>query len=141
MARRCGRSARMVAPTTDLSAASVSRVNVAARLRSVGDGVAAPAAAPDGELVALALDDRAAFASLYERYMGKVYMFCLDRLQEPAAAEDATSQVFLNALAALPRYRERGGGFRPWLFRIAHNVVVDAVRARRPLTDLAAAEE
>ena len=37
---------------------------------------------------------------------------------------------FLRALAALPSYR--AGSFRSWLFTIAHNVITDALRRRRP---------
>ena len=36
----------------------------------------------------------------------------------------------MRALAALPAYR--AGSFRSWLFAIAHNVVADELRRRRP---------
>jgi RNA polymerase sigma-70 factor (ECF subfamily) len=79
------------------------------------------------------------FAELYRRYVDGVYWYCLGRLRDAAMAEDATSQVFAQALAALPRYRdhERETAFRAWLFRIAHNVIVDAVRARHGHESLA----
>jgi RNA polymerase sigma-70 factor (ECF subfamily) len=98
-------------------------------------------AADDRTLVARARVDRAVFAELYRRYVDGVYWYCLGRLREAALAEDATSQVFAQALAALLRYRdhERETAFRAWLFRIAHNVVVDAVRARHGHESLAAA--
>jgi RNA polymerase sigma-70 factor (ECF subfamily) len=38
----------------------------------------------------------------------------------------------LKALAALPEYRADGPSFRSWLFAIAHNVITDELRARRP---------
>jgi RNA polymerase sigma-70 factor (ECF subfamily) len=100
-------------------------------------------AADDRTLVARARVDRAMFAELYRRYVDGVYWYCLGRLREPAVAEDATSQVFAQALAALPRYRdhERETAFRAWLFRIAHNVVVDAVRARHSHETLATAAD
>jgi RNA polymerase sigma-70 factor, ECF subfamily len=96
-------------------------------------------AADDRTLVARARVDRAVFAELYRRYVDGVYWYCLGRLRETALAEDATSQVFAQALAALPRYRdhERETAFRAWLFRIAHNVVVDAMRARHGHQSLA----
>lgn len=53
------------------------------------------------------------------------------------AAKDATSAVFVKALASLPSYRE--GSFPGWLFGIAHHVIVDALRARRPSAPLDAA--
>ncbi len=90
----------------------------------------------DAALVAAARQNRAAFAPLYQRYVDPVYRYCLRRLASREAAEDATAQVFAKALAALPSYRENGPSFRSWLFAIAHNVLVDAQRARRPQLDL-----
>jgi len=95
-----------------------------------GDGVGPPEAAAEEEaLVEQARRDPRAFAPLYARYADPVYRFCYRRLGEPEAAEDATSQVFLNALAALPGYQS--GSFRAWLFTIARNVVTDVYRERR----------
>ena len=77
--------------------------------------------------VALAQHDRAAFAPLYDRYVNAIYRYCYQRLGSREAAEDATSLVFVKALTALPTYR--GGAFAGWLFAIAHNVVLDSLRA------------
>jgi RNA polymerase sigma-70 factor (ECF subfamily) len=92
----------------------------------------------DAVLVALAKADRQAFALLYRRYVDPVYRYCLRSLGDRELAEDATSQVFTKALAALPRCREEA--FRSWLFTIAHNVIVDARRARVATSPLASAE-
>lgn len=91
----------------------------------------------DAELVARAKRDRQAFAALYVRYLDPIYRYCHVRLGTREAAEDATSLVFARAMDGLPTYR--GGSFRSWLFAIAHNVVADAHRARRPIEPLAAA--
>jgi RNA polymerase sigma-70 factor, ECF subfamily len=101
---------------------------------------AADRAMDDRTLAARARVDRQAFAELYRRHFDGIYWYCAGSLGQNAA-EDATAQVFAKALAALPRYRdlERDTGFRAWLFRIAHNVIVDDVRARRnhaPLEDI-----
>ncbi|MGH2550100.1 MAG: RNA polymerase sigma factor [Thermomicrobiales bacterium] len=91
----------------------------------------------DARIVALARVDPGAFALLYRRYVDTVYRYCVHRLGTREQAEDATSQIFLKALAALPSHRP-GGSFRGWLFTIAHNVITDTYRARRthwPLTD------
>ena len=85
----------------------------------------------DGVLVACSQRDARAFAALYDRYFPAVYGYCLSELRDTEAAADAASQTFLRALAALPGYQE-AGRFRSWLFAIAHNVVLDAVRGRRP---------
>jgi RNA polymerase sigma-70 factor (ECF subfamily) len=97
--------------------------------------------ASDAGLVALAKSDRGSFALLYRRFFDQVYWYCFGRLGDADVAEDATSQVFAKVLAALPRYETRedasAGSFRSWLFRIAHNVVVDELRNRRPHDPLA----
>ncbi len=82
--------------------------------------------------------DPAAIAVLYERYMDPVYRFCLRRLGDHDAAEDATAQVFTKAITALPSFR--GGAFQGWLFAIAHRVLLDSFRAHRATLPLDAAD-
>ncbi len=105
--------------------------------RAAGESGTVPSDEP--ELVERARRDVAAFAPLYARYADPVYRYCYRRLGTKEAAEDATSLVFANALAALPRYR--AGSFRPWLFAIAHNVVANDLKAARPVLPLAATAE
>ncbi len=82
---------------------------------------------PDDEsLVAAARAHRERFDALYKRYVGAVYRYCYVRLNRGDAAEDATSEIFLRALAGLDGYR--GGRFVAWLFRIARHVVIDIYR-------------
>jgi RNA polymerase sigma-70 factor (ECF subfamily) len=98
------------------------------------------AATPDEDLVAQAQrGDREAFAALYDRYLPRVYGYCYRLLGEREAAEDATTDAFMRALAALPACRT--GSFRSWLFAIAHNVIADAWRRRRPTVSLEAATD
>jgi RNA polymerase sigma-70 factor (ECF subfamily) len=100
----------------------------------------AETAAPDDTVLARrAAHDREAFAALYARYLDPVYRYCYRRLGTRELAEDATSQVFHNVLAALDRFH--GGSFRAWLFTIAHNVVTDTYRRRRPVSPLDMARE
>jgi RNA polymerase sigma-70 factor (ECF subfamily) len=79
--------------------------------------------------------DRTAFAPLYQKYVGPIFRYSYRRLGNSEAAEDATAQVFMKALAALPSHRQDGSTFRSWLFAIAHNVLVDAERTRQPRDD------
>jgi RNA polymerase sigma-70 factor (ECF subfamily) len=85
--------------------------------------------AVDAAFLADALRDRTAFAPLYRRYVDAVYGYCRRRLDEPDA-EDAASHIFTQALSKLDTCR--GPSFRAWLFTIAHNVVIDRQRSRRP---------
>lgn len=82
-------------------------------------------------LVERAKRDPAEFTALYETYAQSIFRYCLFRLGTREQAEDATSQVFLKALAGLKSHRA-GGSFRSWLFAIAHNIVTDIYRASRP---------
>lgn len=92
-----------------------------------------PVMSDDAEVIACAQSDPRAFAPLYTRYADPIYRYCYRRLGSRERAADATSQTFLQALAALPRYR--AGSFRAWLFAIAANVVAD-IHRMRPLASL-----
>jgi len=59
-----------------------------------------------------------------------IYTYCLARLRHKEDAEDATGLVFTKALAAWSGVRQ-GIHPRPWLFRIACNVLNDMERSRR----------
>jgi RNA polymerase sigma-70 factor (ECF subfamily) len=95
----------------------------------------------DAALVRWAQQDAAGFGPLYLRYRDRVLRYCLSRLGDLPEAEDATSAIFVNALRGITSVHD-DMSFRPWLFRIAHNEVVDRYkrRALRPETDLAAAD-
>jgi RNA polymerase sigma-70 factor (ECF subfamily) len=98
----------------------------------------AEAADADALLVGWARQNPQAFTALYDRYFPAVYGYCLSQVGDPETAEDAASLTFLKALAALPGYRE-SGRFRPWLFVIAHNAVLDVLAGRRADEPLEAA--
>lgn len=100
-----------------------------------GDATAPPDTPGDeARLMSLARAHPEAFAPLYERYFPRVYAYCLRRVNDPHEAEDLCSQVFTRALTGLHSYR--GGLVSAWLFRIAHNVVVNHYRARRTVVAL-----
>lgn len=66
-----------------------------------------------------------AFGQLYEEHFDRIYRYVMLRVRNQADAEDITQQVFLKALEKIGSYRWRGMPFASWLFRIAHNLVVD----------------
>ncbi|MDI6814611.1 MAG: sigma-70 family RNA polymerase sigma factor [Dehalococcoidales bacterium] len=72
--------------------------------------------------------DEAAFTQLYEAYFNKIYRYVALRIGDKTEAEDVTQQVFLNALQSISSFRWKGIPFSAWLFRIAHNQVVDYLR-------------
>jgi RNA polymerase sigma-70 factor (ECF subfamily) len=69
-----------------------------------------------------------ALTYLFEAYFERVYRYVSARVRDPAAAEDVTQEVFERMLLSIHRYQPRGLPFSSWLFRIAHNLVVDQAR-------------
>lgn len=101
--------------------------------------------AHDYDAVAAALRDPAAFSILFDRYWDQVFRFCYYRLGDWHEAEDAASQVFVNALGGIDGFRNdnRDEAFRCWLFTIARGVVSNHRRwhARHQTTELDHATE
>ena len=69
--------------------------------------------------------DPEAFSQLYERYFNKIFRYIALKIGNSPEAEDMTQQVFLKSLQSISSYRWRDIPFSAWLFRIAHNLVVD----------------
>lgn len=74
------------------------------------------------------------FDLLYEKYVERIYNYCLRRVGQPQEAEDLASVIFTRAWAGLSNYR--GGSEAAWLFKIAHNTVANHLRARKPQVSL-----
>ena len=89
-----------------------------------------PEGDPDLRDVLAAQADRAAFGTLYRRYLDRVYGYAFYLLGDHHDAEDVTERTFLAALSAISSFRDEGASFRSWLFRIAHNQVANALRSR-----------
>lgn len=72
--------------------------------------------------------DRAALATIYDEYSPAIYRYLYRRVGNARLAEDLTGQVFLKLLEAIERDRSWKSSFRGWLYRIAHNLMVDHYR-------------
>ncbi len=92
----------------------------------------------DQALVRRARTDREAFGALYERHVAAIYRYVFYRVGSVEDAEDLTARVFARALKHIHHYNDRGIPFTAWLYRIAHNVVVNFHRdnRRRPSVPL-----
>ncbi|MDH5695483.1 MAG: sigma-70 family RNA polymerase sigma factor [Dehalococcoidia bacterium] len=75
--------------------------------------------------------DQEAFAQLYEAHFDKIYRYVTIRIGNEMEAEDMTQQVFLKALQSISSFKWRGIPFSAWLFRLAHNQVVDYFRGKK----------
>jgi RNA polymerase sigma-70 factor (ECF subfamily) len=74
--------------------------------------------------------DMDAFEQLYQRYRAPLYRYLLRQVREPAAANDLFQDIWERIVKARRQYRP-SAPFRAWLFRIAHNRVVDYFRQMR----------
>jgi RNA polymerase sigma-70 factor (ECF subfamily) len=83
-------------------------------------------------LVDRAKRDPREFGALYDRHFQQIYRFVYSRVREQTAAEDVTSEIFIKALKAMPRYQDTGRPFAAWLYQIAVNAIADRYRTLRP---------
>ena len=82
--------------------------------------------------------DQSAFAELYERYYDQIFRYVSFKCGSRLEAEDLTGEVFLRMLESIDKFRFQGFPFTSWLYRIAHNLVVDNFRrkGRKPTVPL-----
>jgi RNA polymerase sigma factor (sigma-70 family) len=86
------------------------------------------AAQPDQRLLVLARDgNERAFEALVHRYRRPLLRYCRRMRLSETRAEDVLQQAFLQAWLALSRGAEVRE-LRAWLYRIVHNVAVNAMR-------------
>lgn len=96
--------------------------------------VRTPALVAGGDEEQLLVDafnfEEAALSALYDRYEAKIYSYIYRRTGDQTLAEDLTGQVFLKMLEAIRNRRAWHSSFSGWLYRIAHNLVIDHYRQR-----------
>src|SRR5674476_893852 len=74
--------------------------------------------------------DRKAFSELVRRHQRPVHRYLLRMLGSHDDAMELTQEAFIKAWQALPQWRPEAQ-FRTWLFRIANNTALDALRHRK----------
>jgi RNA polymerase sigma-70 factor (ECF subfamily) len=82
--------------------------------------------------------DTAAFDTLYRRYRGPLYRYLERQSSSVAVAEELYQDVWMRVIGARGSWQQESD-FRPWIYRIAHNRMVDHWRSGRenhqPLED------
>jgi RNA polymerase sigma-70 factor (ECF subfamily) len=81
--------------------------------------------------------DEDALGELYDEYAPLIYAYLYRRVQDAQLAEDLTSEVFVRMLQAIQARQSWHTSFRGWLYRVAHNLVVDHYRRQPPVPMLA----
>lgn len=85
----------------------------------------------DDECVALYRQgDMRAFEELVRRYQDRVYRFVLRMIGSREESLDLAQETLLKAFQGLPRWRPQAQ-FSTWLFQIARNTAIDALRRRK----------
>lgn len=79
-------------------------------------------------VVAVQKGDQEAFAKLYDLLIDPVYRYVFYRVKDEDA-EDIVETVFIKVWENIRKYKAGKGNFAAWVFRIAHNLVVDHYRA------------
>lgn len=72
--------------------------------------------------------DPVALGSIYDQYATKIYSYIYHRTGDSVLAEDLAGDVFVRMLEAMRSDRGWQTSLQGWLFRIAHNLIVDHFR-------------
>jgi len=95
------------------------------------------AVSPDlATVTAMKSGDQSAIAELYDRYSSIVYAVALRVLGDTMAAEDVLQEVFLQLWRNPGAFDAARGNLAAWLAVIARNRAIDALRRRKPETDI-----
>jgi RNA polymerase sigma-70 factor (ECF subfamily) len=85
--------------------------------------------------------DAEALGELYDQYAPLIYAYLYRRVHDAQLAEDLTGEVFVRVLQAIQSEQFWHTSFRGWLYRIAHNLLVDHYRKQPPVPMLALDEQ
>ena len=93
-------------------------------------------AADRAALLRIADGELAALEDLYDRYKTMAYSIAYRITNDAALAEDVVQDAFLGAWRNASRYVEGRASVKTWLLSIVHHRAIDAIRRRRPTTEL-----
>ena len=72
--------------------------------------------------------ESSAFEALYDHFFDQIFRYIVFKTSDSSTAEDLTEDVFLRMLESIKKFKPQGHPFSSWLFRIAHNRVIDHYR-------------
>ena len=103
---------------------------------------ASPADDADRAVLALVADGQlGSLQELYDRYKIMAYSIAVRITSDASLAEDVVQEAFLGVWRNAGRYVEGRGSVKTWVLSIVHHRAVDAVRRRRPTTELPERED
>ncbi|MBU0703261.1 MAG: sigma-70 family RNA polymerase sigma factor [Chloroflexi bacterium] len=74
--------------------------------------------------------DQAALSEIYDLYSRKIHSYIYRHLGDVHLAEDLTAEVFMKMLEAAQSKKFARTSLSAWLYRIAHNLIVDYFRSQ-----------
>jgi len=74
--------------------------------------------------------DPTALGQIYDTYYSRIYAYIYHRIGDARAAEDLAADVFVHMLEAVRDQKAWRTSLTGWLYRIAHNLVIDYYRRR-----------
>ena len=92
-------------------------------------------------LAGIAAGELHALDALYERYKTMAYSIAYRITNDATLAEDVVQDAFLGAWRNASRYVAGRGSVKTWLLSIVHHRAIDAIRRRRPTTELPERED
>jgi RNA polymerase sigma-70 factor (ECF subfamily) len=92
-------------------------------------------------LVRLADGELDALEDLYDTYKTMAYSIAYRITNDATLAEDVVQEAFLGVWRNAARYVEGRASVKTWLLSIVHHRAIDAVRRRRPTTELPDVEQ
>jgi len=84
--------------------------------------------------------EAAAFEFLYQRHESRVFRYLHRNVRNEASANDLMQEVWFAVVRGAPKYQP-SAKFTTWLFTIAHNRMVDMIRANHRLQSLDAGDD
>lgn len=90
----------------------------------------------DAELIMrLKQYDPGAVSQVVTSYGAALHRYVTSLVGDYHLGEDIVSETYVQMLEHIAAYTYTGAPFRAWLFRIAHNLAINAVRRERPVAD------
>jgi RNA polymerase sigma-70 factor (ECF subfamily) len=87
-------------------------------------------------VVRVAEGDPVAYRELVRRHAAPLRHYSQRLVKNASEAEDVVQETFLRLWQRASDYKPQAARAKTWLYRIAHNLCIDRLRARKPLADL-----
>lgn len=79
--------------------------------------------------------EKTEFCEKVKKYQSSMYALAYSIVQNNQDAEDVLGEAVLRAYSNLDNLKSKNS-FKPWIFRIVHNVAIEMIRERKKVVDL-----